>query len=113
MEHWKKVVFVIAVIVSLVAACSGGPTPTPEGAVGIPQDAAAVAAERGLTPADMYGGAENIHAIRPDRSVHHVRVGRPERADAGDRRAVDAHPANDRCLHARVVAGIRLTAARR
>lgn len=53
MEHWKKIVFVFAVIVGLVAACGGGPTPTPEGAAGIPQDAAAVAAQRGLTPADI------------------------------------------------------------
>jgi nitrous-oxide reductase len=53
MKHWKKIVFVVAVIAGLVAACSGGPTPTPEGAVGIPQDAAAVAAQRGLTPADI------------------------------------------------------------
>jgi hypothetical protein len=52
MNHWKKLVFIIAVIAGLVAACSGG-TPTPEGATGIPQDAAAVAAQRGLTPADI------------------------------------------------------------
>jgi nitrous-oxide reductase len=53
MNHWKKLVFIVAVIVGLVAACSGGPDATPEGATGIPQDAAAVAAARGLTPADI------------------------------------------------------------
>ncbi len=52
MKHWKKVIFVVAVIAGLVAACSGGPA-TPEAATGIPQDAAAVAAARGLTPADI------------------------------------------------------------
>jgi len=53
MKHWKKIIFVVAVVAGLVAACSGGPTATPEGATGIPQDAAAVAAQRGLTPADI------------------------------------------------------------
>jgi nitrous-oxide reductase len=53
MNHWKKLVFIVAVIVGLVAACSGGPDATPEGATGIPQDAAAVVAARGLTPADI------------------------------------------------------------
>ena len=43
MNYWKRLVFVFAVIVGLVAACSGGPTPTPEGAIGLPQDAAAMA----------------------------------------------------------------------
>jgi nitrous-oxide reductase len=53
MKHWKKIVFSIAVIAGLVAACSGGPAATPEGATGIPQEAAAVAAQRGLSPADI------------------------------------------------------------
>jgi nitrous-oxide reductase len=53
MKHWKKIVFVVAVIAGLVAACSGGPDATPEGVTGIPQDAAAIAAQRGLTPADI------------------------------------------------------------
>ena len=53
MNYWKKLVFVFAAIVGLVAACSGGPTPTPEGAIGLPQDAAAIAQQRGLTPADV------------------------------------------------------------
>ena len=52
MKHWKKVVFITAVIAGLVAACSGG-SASPEAATGIPQDAAAIATQRGLTPADI------------------------------------------------------------
>jgi nitrous-oxide reductase len=51
----KKLVIVLLLLSVLLGACSGGnePAETPA-AEGLPADAAAVAAERGLTPNDVY-----------------------------------------------------------
>jgi nitrous-oxide reductase len=49
----KRLLFPLLGILGLLAACSGGPTATAP-ASGLPSDAAALAAERGLTPDDVY-----------------------------------------------------------
>jgi nitrous-oxide reductase len=48
----KRWFYLLLLISMLLTACGGGATQTP--ASGMPEDAAAVAAERGLTPDDMY-----------------------------------------------------------
>jgi nitrous-oxide reductase len=49
----KKALALLLLLSTLVAACGSKATPTPAGA-GLPADAAAVAAERGLTQDDIY-----------------------------------------------------------
>lgn len=53
----KRHLFVLPallVMVVLLASCSGAPGATPTGTAGLPADAAALAAERGLTADDIY-----------------------------------------------------------
>jgi len=61
LEEWimKKLLIVVLLLTFLLGACSGGnePAETPA-AEGLPADAAAVAAERGLTPADIYAAVK-------------------------------------------------------
>ncbi|HKZ70089.1 MAG TPA: Sec-dependent nitrous-oxide reductase, partial [Anaerolineales bacterium] len=49
----KKVLLLVVVLTLVLAACGGGQTATPA-AGGLPADAAAIAAERGLTQDDIY-----------------------------------------------------------
>ena len=49
----KRAFFLFVLLSILLSACGGGTAETPA-AVGLPEDAAALAAERGLTPNDVY-----------------------------------------------------------
>ena len=49
----KRIFFWFVLLSILLSACGGGTAETPA-AVGLPEDAAALAAERGLTPNDVY-----------------------------------------------------------
>lgn len=50
----KRLFTILLLSATVLTACGAKATPTPTGATGLPSDAAAVAAERGLTQADIY-----------------------------------------------------------
>jgi quercetin dioxygenase-like cupin family protein len=50
----RRRLFVLTLVLGLLAASCGRGAATPTGGAGLPDDAAAVAAERGLTPDDIY-----------------------------------------------------------
>lgn len=50
----KRVLYLLVVLTVILSACGGSSTKVPA-ASGLPADAAALAAERGLTPDDIYG----------------------------------------------------------
>jgi len=54
----KRILFAILFLGLFVTACGGGAPSTPEGAIGLPADAAALASERGLTADDVYAAVK-------------------------------------------------------